>query len=173
MDDYIDKQKQRDAQYARAWETLTPAQRRQMAKHGITGPELPRYHTCKPDDEGRMEDITDNASGFAEQEPEGAQSQPPSQHESGDALASFCARIRGSANPLMQFDAACFAAGLGDLEGKTETELAKRHGVTRAAFSKAVINWCDTFALRPSPGMKSRNARALYRKAQLTKNKKV
>ena len=44
---------------------------------------------------------------------------------------------------LLAFDAACFASGLMDVEGLSESELAKRHRVTRAAFSKLVVQWVD------------------------------
>lgn len=84
-----------------------------------------------------------------------------------DVLASFCARIRAHPNQLLAFDAACFASGLMDVEGLSETDLAKRHGVSRAAFSKIAVTWCKTFDLPPSRGMRSRKARAVARKARL------
>ena len=55
-----------------------------------------------------------------------------------------------------------------DVEGLSETELARRHGVTRAAFSKLVVQWSQTFGLPPSRGMRSKRARRAYRKARLT-----
>lgn len=178
MNEYSDRQRRRDAQYAEAWKQLTPEQREEYARLGIKGPELPRYETHKRlPDISELHDAADEgncAELFHAEEQRTSSLQTGKQaHNGADALASFCARIRGSANPLMQFDAACFATGLGELEGKTETELAERHGVTRAAFSKAVVNWCDTFNLRPSSGMKSKEARTQYRNVQLTRKQKV
>ena len=84
-----------------------------------------------------------------------------------DAFASFVARARSHPNPLLLFDAICFASGLMEVEGLSETALAKRHGVTRAAFSKLVVQWSQTFALTPSRGMRSKRARQSYRKSRL------
>ena len=81
----------------------------------------------------------------------------------GDVLASFCARIRGRANPALVFDAVCYATGVTDVEGVSATELAARHGITKQAFSKIAVEWCQTFGLQPSRSMKSKTARKVYR----------
>jgi cytochrome P450 len=86
-----------------------------------------------------------------------------------DVLASFCARIRSCENPLLVFDAICFATGVLSLDGCSQSELARRHGVTRAAFSKIATQWVKTFNLPPSRGMKSRKARRKY--SELTRKK--
>jgi len=86
-----------------------------------------------------------------------------------DVLAAFCARIRSASNPLLVFDAVCFATGVLALDGQSQTELAKRHGVSRAAFSKIAIQWVKTFGIRPSRGMKSSKACKTY--AALTRAK--
>jgi len=39
--------------------------------------------------------------------------------------------------------------------------------VTRAAFSKLVVAWSETFNLTPSRGMKSKAARKSYQKCRL------
>lgn len=93
---------------------------------------------------------------------------PPPTHTAADVLASFCARIRAHPNPLLAFDAACFATGLMDIEGLSQSALAARHGVTRAAFSKLAVQWADTFGLPPSRGMRSARARHSARQARLT-----
>jgi hypothetical protein len=93
---------------------------------------------------------------------------PADTTSAADVLASFCARIRSHPHPLLAFDAACFASGLMDVEGLSETALAKRHRVTRAAFSKLVVAWSETFGLPPSRGMRSKRARHAYRQARLT-----
>lgn len=89
-----------------------------------------------------------------------------------DALASFCARIRSHPNPLLAIDTLCFATGLMGVEGRSQSELAKRHNVTRAAFSRHVITWIDLFQLTPPRGCRSLMARRAYslsRKASLRK----
>jgi hypothetical protein len=83
-----------------------------------------------------------------------------------DALASFCARVRSHPNPLMALDSLCFATGLMEMEGLTQTALARRHGVTTAGFSKQVHGWIDLFDLRPASGCHSALARQSYSRAR-------
>jgi hypothetical protein len=64
-------------------------------------------------------------------------------------------------------DAACVAFGLMGIEGVSETVLAERHGVTRAAFSKLAVQMAETFNLPPSRGMRSKKVRNACRQARL------
>jgi len=185
-----DLQDARDAEYATAYRdwlaTLPPDERARLATQGLGEPDTKR-HTSQHDDETVME-LTespeiqpddqveeDDERAFAAKQ--AAQSATPVPADSspspggylaaGDILASFCARIRAHPNPLLAFDAACFASGLMGIEGLSETALAKRHGVTRAAFSRLVVQWSQTFGLPPSRGMRSKRARQSYRKSRL------
>ncbi len=185
-----DLQDARDAEYATAYRdwlaTLPPEERARLAAQGLGEPDTKR-HTSQHDDETVMEltespDIQpddqveeDDERAFAAQQ--AVQSTTPADPTdsptpgvflaAGDILASFCARIRAHPNPLLAFDAACFASGLMDIEGLSETALAKRHGVTRAAFSRLVVQWSQTFGLPPSRGMRSKRARQSYRQSRL------
>jgi hypothetical protein len=185
-----DLQDARDAEYATAYRdwlaTLPPDERARLAAQGLGEPDTKR-HTSQHDDETVMEltespDIQPDDQVEEEDErafaaKQAAQSTTPvtltasptpgGYLAAGDILASFCARIRAHPNPLLAFDAACFASGLMDIEGLSETALAKRHGVTRAAFSRLVVLWSQTFALPPSRGMRSKRARQSYRKSRL------
>lgn len=84
-----------------------------------------------------------------------------------DALASFCARVRAHPNPLMAFDSLCFASGLMDMEGLSQTALASRHGVTRSAFSSQVIDWIDLLNLSQPRGCRSAQARKVHSRARI------
>ncbi len=187
-----DLQDARDAEYATAYRdwlaTLPPDERARLAAQGLGEPDTKR-HTSQHDDDTVMEltespDIQpddqveeDDERAFAAKQaaqsstsaapvPADSSPTPGGYLAAGDILASFCARIRAHPNPLLAFDAACFASGLMDIEGLSETALAKRHGVTRAAFSRLVVQWSQTFALPPSRGMRSKRARQSYRKSR-------
>jgi len=82
-----------------------------------------------------------------------------------EAVSRFAVELRQHANPLLTLDAFCFAAGLFILEGKTVTELAAEHGVTKQALSKRIVAITKSLGLPPSRGMKSEKARESYRKA--------
>lgn len=61
-----------------------------------------------------------------------------------------------------------FANGLEFLlETKTQTELAKKYGVTRASISVRVKKWQTALGLKPSAFMKSESACKAYRKARI------
>jgi hypothetical protein len=177
MSAYADRQAQRDANYAtayRAWiASLPPAERAALDAAGLREPDASRHTSTRQHDEATLDrtaapELTPD--DLAEQADEPALVVSPSTPAvcAADVLASFCARIRAHPHPLLAFDAACFASGLMDVEGLSESALAERHGVTRAAFSKLVVQWADLFGLQPSRGMRSKRARRAYRRARLT-----
>lgn len=173
---YADRQAERDSAYSTAYRewvaSLPPAERAQLAAGGLSEPDTTR-HTCTRQHDDATLDRTAAPEPTPDDVAELADEPAPvatTAHTTtaADVLASFCARIRAHPNPLLAFDAACFASGLMDIEGLSETALAKRHRVTRAAFSKLVVQWSETFGLPPSRGMRSKRARHAYRQARLT-----
>lgn len=171
---YADRQQERDAAYTAAYKdwvaSLPPDQRAELATRGIQTPDTSRKTSTRLTDELRLQLTAAPAttppfdSEIADLE---SQIAPPATL-AADVLAAFCARIRAHPNPLLAFDAACYASGLMDIEGLSESDLARRHGVTRAAFSKLAVQWAETFGLPPSRGMRSKRARASYSRARLT-----
>jgi len=169
MNDYAARQAEMDRAYVAAYDSpevrnwldgLDPDERRRLEKEGLLRPLIQKStNGCMLD-----QDLAD--SPLASEKPdEFNASEHEKQNEAearGDVLAAFCARIRSTANPLLVFDAVCFATGVLALEGQSQTELAKRHGVSRAAFSKIATQWVKTFGIRPSRGMKSAKARKTY-----------
>jgi len=179
-----DLQAARDAEYSSAYQewiaSLPPDERAQLAAQGIAAPDTSRRTSTRQHDEALITrtESSEPAPGAdlvftAPNAP--APGAPPIPKDSPsvtataapDILAAFCARIRAHPNPLIVFDAACYASGLMGIEGLSEKALAERHGVTRAAFSKLVVQWSQTFGLPPSRGMRSKRARQSYRKARL------
>lgn len=181
---YADRQAERDTTYAAAYRewiaSLSPEERAKLAAQGIAAPDTSRHTSARQGDALVLQlaatpaPTPDAIATVADESSSVSQISNLESPIRGDAvlaadiLASFCARIRAHPNPLLAFDAACFASGLMDIEGLSESELAKRHRVTRAAFSKLVVQWVETFGLPPSRGMRSKKARRAYRKARLT-----
>lgn len=178
-DDYAIRQAQRDRDYreayqspeVKAWvESLTPAERKRAQAEGLISPLV--FGRASGQSEKDLADsslASENPDIIESFEPEIPAPQKVNGTETSDALASFCARIRSVTNPLLVFDAVCFATGVMALDGESQTALARRHGVSRSAFSKLAIKWCKTFGLKPSRGMKSQKARETY--SQLTRAK--
>jgi hypothetical protein len=165
---YALRQAQRDAQHAedyRRWvDTLPEAERAQLRSLGIDRPDI-NYHGSN----ARFDrDLADSSLASAPSDiVEHIDGEKPSgvttTEVCGDALASFCARMRGCSNPALVFDAVCYGTGILAMEGQSATELAARHGVTKQAFSKIAVEWCVKFGLPPSRAMKSKRSRVAYR----------
>jgi hypothetical protein len=169
--DYADRQAAADATYAReypAWvAALSPEERARLATLGLDKPDISRRTSTHQGDA-----ISLALTAAPEPSPLAAAAEADSAPQSvsvsaADALASFAARVRAHPNPLLALDAYCFASGLMGVEGVSQSSLAARHGVTRAAFSKLAVQWCQTFGLSPSRGMRSKRARRVYREARL------
>jgi hypothetical protein len=176
---YADRQPARDADYSRKYrewvETLPAAERARLEAQGIAAPDTSR-RTGGGDGDAitlaraaspEASPIASAAAALDPAEKDPDELQALAQRAAADVLASFAARIRSHPNPLMALDALCFASGLMDVEGLSETDLAARHRVTRAAFSKLAVQLTETFGLPPSRGMRSRRARQAHRDARL------
>jgi len=176
---YANRQEERDADYSRAYRewvaSLPPDERAKLDSAGLAAPDATRHTSTREGDELRLKLTPAPVAKPGDEEVAGSENvaadvvAESAAALAADVLASFCARIRAHPNPMLAFDAACFASGLMDIEGLSEADLARRHHVTRSAFSKLVVQWVDTFDLRPSRGMRSQEARRAYRKARLTR----
>lgn len=179
---YTQRQIARDAAYSRNYRewvaSLPPEERAKLQAGGIAEPDTSRRTSTRLGDPLALEHAASpeaSPSAVCDTDPSSTSTSTSDFNSAvaavataADVLASFCARIRAHPNPRLAFDAACFASGLVDVEGPSESALAKRHGVTRAAFSKLVVQWSETFGLPPSRGMRSKSARTVYRRARLT-----
>ena len=185
--DYTRRQTEKDRNYlnsftspeTRRWaESLTPEQRRMAEEQGLLKPMIDTTgSTCREEDAANTSEASveaprvsggDSLDAILADYPhlleaiEKRAKEIAGGRSCGDVLASFCAHIRGCANPTLAFDAICYATGVSSLEGQSATELARKHGVTKQAFSKVAVDWCETFGLQPSRSMKSKAARKAY-----------
>lgn len=177
--EYNSRQAQRDREYERAFQSpevqkwidsLSREERHRLEAEGLLAPMIERGGRTMRDEDLASTSLASERTDIAAELDQPVQpAVVDSAQASADALASFCARIRSVSNPLLVFDAVCYATGVLALDGVSQTELAKRHGVSRAAFSKIATQWCKTFGLKPSRGMKSERAREVY--AQLTRER--
>jgi hypothetical protein len=188
MSTYADRQSTLDANGARAhheWvASMSPEEKALAIANGVAEPDFGR-HVSRPEGDAVMLAITASpepnpgeAAAVADDAEVAAAVHPAAcaatiahdeaRRATADALASFAARIRSHPNPLMALDALCHCTGLMGIEGLSQADLAKRHNVTRAAFSKLAVQMSDLFDLPPARGMRSRQARNAFRTARLT-----
>jgi hypothetical protein len=153
------------AEAYRAWvESLPPAERASLAAAGLDQPD-DSYRTSTWHYESALNQPCDGSFTHPTSNPpeaEGSRAAVEEPSRVADALAAFCARVRAHPNPLLALDTLCFATGLMGVEGQSQTDLARRHKVTRSAFSKLVVGWIDLFDLTPPRGCRSLRARRAY-----------
>jgi hypothetical protein len=79
------------------------------------------------------------------------------------------AELIDSNNPALQAECIAFVMGLNISGGKSETAIARKHGVNKATVSKRCVRLKQVFGLDPSRGMKSEKAVESYRARQTGK----
>lgn len=173
MDDYAKHESERNRNYRDAWESpevkawidsLSPEDRERMESKGLLGPSIPKDGGGMFIDGDVAESpLASSTPDIAEMVDGGNTIDNADAQARSDVLASFCARMRGCANPALVFDAVCYGTGVLAIEGQSATQLAAKHGVTKQAFSKIAVEWCTKFGLPPARSMKSKRARASYR----------
>ena len=174
--DYTQRQVVRDGQHARnyrAWvDSLSLEEKEKLRQLGIAEPDT-SYHGT-----GMSErDIAD--SPLASEDPDIiALIEPPQPAGDGgpsdpealwDALRRMLGELLNQKNAKLTLE--CFAVVSGaSFLGDSMTEIARRHGVTRAAVSKRCIDIARQLNLPPSRPMRALKAREAYRKAQIEIN---
>lgn len=71
------------------------------------------------------------------------------------ALEFLFNNIWNDADPGLSISAAACAAGLPQIQGLNQSDIAKRHGVTRSVINKYVKKWRVRFGYEFAPGQRS------------------
>jgi len=181
-DDYSQRQKAKDAEYARqykAWiKSLTPDERRKLEAQGLDAPDLARHGngSAKGDaaDSPLMREGDDPAL-LPEPEPEpeprcatnDAAQQPICDTEAAWSTARHVlGEVLNHSNARLTAECIALVSGL-IYSGDSMTDIAQRHGITRAAVSKRCVELTELLNLRPSRAMRSLTARKSYRSARI------
>ena len=171
-DDYSKRQKVRDDEYQReyrAWiESLPPAERRQLEAQGLAEPCVAKHGNGSAmgdaSDSPLMREGDDPALiPDAEPEADTATCDAESVHS---AIRRVVAEILCHANARLTTECIALVSGLA-YTGSSMTEIAKRHGISRAAVSKRCVELTELLDLPPSRAMRSLTARKRYRDARI------
>ncbi len=81
------------------------------------------------------------------------------------ALARIAGELASTANARLSLEVLALVSGI-CYQGMSQTAIAERHGVTRAAVSKRCVELTEKLGLPPSRAMKSEASRAVYADAQ-------
>ena len=77
-------------------------------------------------------------------------------------IVAVLANIVDSATPMAQLDAVCYCYGMLGRSEESMDAIAKRHGISRQAFSKKVERIIRDFGIAPRGGMRPERQRDLY-----------
>ena len=180
-DDYSQRQKARDAEYQReykAWiKSLPPDERRKLEAQGLAAPDV--AHHGNGSARGDAADsplmrIGDDPALLPDPEPE---SEPPPEPEPSqphapdtelirDAVRRVLGEIISHGNSRLTAECIAIVTGL-NFTGASMTEVARKHGVTRAAVSKRCVELTELLGLRPSRAMRPLTSRTASRSARI------
>jgi hypothetical protein len=184
-DDYAKKQTQRDAQYEReyqAWiKSMSPAERREAEALGLLKPCLAKHGNGSSkgdaadsalmrigDDPALLVDADPLPPELLEQ-PQQLLEQPEPSHDTEAiyrAIRCVVAEILYHNNARLTAECIALVSGLA-YDGSSMTEIAQRHGISRAAVSKRCVELTELLDLPPSRAMRSLTARKSYRAARI------
>ena len=171
-DDYSRRQSAKDAQYEReyrAWvKSLPPEERHKLEAQGLDEPDTARHGNG-----AARGDLSDSPLMRQGDDPAVTPDPEPAQSGEGyldeDALHGAMRRVIAEIichdNARLTAECAALVSGLSYL-GSSMTEIAQRHGVTRAAVSKRCVQLSKILGIRPSRAMRSLTARKSYRAAR-------
>ena len=173
-DDYAKRQSAKDAAYEReyrAWIDSLPAdERRQLEAQGLAAPCVAHHGngSAKGDaaDSPLMREGDDPAL-LPDPEPEPDPASGACDTESvHSAIRRVVAEILCHDNARLTTECIALVSGLAYC-GSSMSDIARRHGITRAAVSKRCVELTELLDLPPSRAMRSLTARKRYRDARL------
>ncbi len=187
-DNYEARQGDADAEYRReynAWlAAMTPEERRRAESLGLAKPvvedsgggfgskdiadtplaaEWPREFG--ESDAGEGNEGVNSPAGATESSPKGGMAGAVDETV-WDAVRRLVGEVLSQADRSLAVECLALSSGMSYL-GDSMSEVARRHGVTRAAVSKRCVELTDKLGLPPSRAMRSRAARESYRQTQL------
>ena len=172
-DDYTARQSARDAEYERSYRewvrSLPASERRKLRESGLAEPCVQRHGNG-----GASGDAADSpvmAEGCdpmlaPEPEPEAIARPAADAEQVWDALRRVLGEVISHDNARLTVECLALVSGL-SYSGSSMTDIAKRHGITRAAVSKRCVELTELLDLRPSRAMRSLTARQRYRNARI------
>ncbi len=170
-DDYAQRQSAKDADYEReyrSWiESLPADERKSLEAAGVDKPCIQRHGNGAPDrdiaESPRASHTPDMAAIIDHEEDEA----PAPLREATEVLRHLVADLVSEGNMRLTMECLALALGLSAYNGESMTEIAKRHGISRAAVSKRCVDITERLNLPPSRAMRSEMARKIYRRSQL------
>jgi hypothetical protein len=174
-DDYSKRQSAKDAEYEReyqAWvDSMSVDERREAEKLGLLKPCVQRYGNGAASGDSADSPIMRIGDDPALEVPEPEAKPETAMRDATEILRHLVADLLSEGNTRLTVECLAVALGLSAYNGETMTDIAKRHGITRAAVSKRCVDITERLNLPPSRAMRSTRARRIYQKAQLKRKR--
>jgi len=170
--DYASRQSARDAEYEKAyrqWVASLPAdERRRLGRSGLDQPCVQRHgNGGAGGDAADSPLLSEGCDPMLAPEPEPEPQAAPQDPEHAWAVVRrVVGEILEHGNPRLTVECIALVSGMAYC-GASMTDIARRHGVTRAAVSKRCVELTEQLDLRPSRAMRSLTARQGYRRARI------
>jgi len=174
--DYNRRQAVRDAQYAadyQSWVASLPeSERARLKAAGIDRPDTSYTGTGRSDHDMAESPLAREESRLVEQlepvapvPPTNAVAPEDINEQVWDVLRRLIGELLDQKNSALFIECLAVVSGVGFM-GNSMTEIAKRHGLTRAAVSKRCVELSERLGLLPSRSMRSLTARSSYAQTQ-------
>ena len=169
-DDYSARQSIRDAEYEsayREWVASLPAdQRAELEAAGLDSPAVHRHGSGSANSDAADSPRMRQGDDPMRVPDSGAEVTEPETEHVWDAVRRVLGEVICHDNARLTAECIAVVSGL-CYPGASMTEIARRHGVTRAAVSKRCCELSELLDLRPSRAMRSLTARRRYRSARI------
>lgn len=176
-DDYARKQSAKDAEYERQYrewiESLPAEDRKKVDEAGLGKPMLARHGNGSPDQDladSPLASHTPDIAALVDHEPVDCTS--PEMAGAIETLQHLVADLISEGNTRLTIECLAVALGLSAYEGESMTDIARRHGISRAAVSKRCVDITTHLNLPPSRAMRSEMARKTYRNSRTKHHKR-
>jgi len=174
-DEYAKRQAKRDADYERYYESwvqsMSVEERREAEKLGVLKPCIQRHGNGAPEHDMAESPRASHTPDIAALVDHDTDVAGTITHDAVEVFRFFVADLLAEGNTRLTVDCLAVALGLCAYNGESMTEIAKRHGITRAAVSKRCVDITERLNLPPSRAMRSELARQIYQQAQLKRNR--
>ena len=175
-DDYSKRQSAKNAEYEdqyKAWvDSMSLDERREAEKLGLLKPCVQRYGNGSASGDSADSPIMRIGDDPALEVHEPEAKPETAMRDATEILRHLVADLLTEGNTRLTVECLAVALGLSAYDGETMTDIAKRHGITRAAVSKRCVDITERLNLPPSRAMRSTRARRIYQKAQLKRNRR-
>jgi DNA-binding CsgD family transcriptional regulator len=172
--DYRIRQSAAEIEYAksyRSWvDSLPPEERRELAALGLDSPELPRRSagvglSCDAAEQGAAQSFDEIAAP-----------DPDEGISTGDlrimeALQKLIGELVTDRNPRLATECLALVCSIA-YQGNSLTEIAARHGLSRAAISKRCLEMSERLGVKNRRALRSDHAREAYAEARIASLKK-